>query len=331
MELPNLGNPKLKTKAKKGGLFKGLLFWAFTGLLFYHGGAWLFRAIAWHALEIEKATSGVLEKTIPLQVVVIREETSLAAPVDGTLTRVVQEGERVAAGGTIAQLKAAGVAVGDSGVRDIAASFAGQVCYHPDGLEKVLQPAFIEQIDPKEVFPLAQRARTVEGGEIVKAGVPVIRLVNNLHPLFLYARVEEIPANWQEKKQVILRWPGQEDKITARIVRSYPLDGQLVMVLKLDKWSSQWLHTRLASMEAIGDRYEGMVLPRAALVALEDGSFGVYYLAEKQVKFQQVKVVGIVGGRAVVQGLREGTEVVVNPYWGRVLGGKVDLKRQDSR
>ncbi|MGB9859381.1 MAG: HlyD family efflux transporter periplasmic adaptor subunit [Moorellaceae bacterium] len=319
MELSNLENLRRRSRPRKRSLLLGLLFWAFIGSLVYEGGAWLCRAVAWQALKTEKATGGVLEKIIPLEAVVIREESSLAAPVDGLLIRVVQEGERVAAGATIARLQAAGVAAGETGLRDISAPFAGQVCYHPDGLEKVLQPAFIEQLQPQEVFTLAYRSQAAEGEGTVKAGRPVVRLVNNLHPLYLLALLEDPPSAWQDKKQVVLRWPGQAENIPARVVRSYSLEGRWVIIFRLDRWGDQWLHVRVAHIEGLADKYRGVILPRSALVVREDGSQGVYFLEKKQIGFQAVQVAGEVGEKVAVQGLKEGTEVILNPYWVRFL------------
>ncbi|MGI9951130.1 HlyD family efflux transporter periplasmic adaptor subunit [Moorellaceae bacterium AZ2] len=315
-------DPRGKRRALKKSLVRGLFWGGLFLFLLYQGVSRLLLVIAWQALQTQQVASGVLEKTISLETVVVREETFLAAPADGTLIRVIPEGERVAAGGTIAQVQVAAVAVGDAGVRDLKAPFAGQVCYHPDGLERVLQPGLLEQLDPPEVFSLARRARPAGEGSAVKAGTPVVRLVNNLQPLFLYTILPKVPSGWQEKKRVTLRSPDQAETVSARVERLYPLEDRYVLVLRIDKWGSRWLHGRATTVEAVVEKYSGVLVPRTAVVTLEDGSTGVYRLVGREVKFQQVEVVGVVDERAAVQGLKEGSEVVVNPYWVRFLKGK---------
>ncbi|GFN24061.1 HlyD family efflux transporter periplasmic adaptor subunit [Thermanaeromonas sp. C210] len=320
--LPSSGLPRKRRGSRTKKLIRGLFWGGILLFLLYQGASRLLFFIAWQALETRQVTAGILEKTISLETVVVREETLLAAPADGTLIRLIPEGERVAAGGTIAQVELAGVAVGDAGVRDLKAPFASQVCYHPDGLEKVLQPAMLEKFDPPEVISLARRARPAGEERGVRAGTPVVRLVNNLQPLFLYAMLPEVPPAWQEKKRVILRSPGQEDSLSAKVDRLYSLGDDYVLVLRIDKWGSWWLHRRVVTVEAIAESYDGVVVPQTALVTLEDGSVGVYCLVGREAKFQQVEIVGAVEERAAVRGLKEGSEVVVNPYWVRFLGGK---------
>jgi len=319
---PSSGLPQKRRGSRLKKLFRGLLWGSLLLFLLYQGIGRLLFFIAWQALEIQQATAGRIEKTVSLEAVVVREETFLAAPADGTLTRIIPEGERVAAEATVARVELAGVAAGEVGVRELKAPFAGQVCYHPDGLEKVLQPPGLDNLDPLEVISLARRARPRGEEREVRAGVPVVRLVNNLQPLFLYAVLPDVPPAWEEKKRVGLRAPGEEELLWARVDRLYSWGDGYVLVLRIDKWGSRWLHPRVVTVEAVAESYAGMVVPRTALVLLEDGSAGVYCVVGRDVKWRQVEIVGAVGERAAVRGIQEGAEVVANPYWVRFLTRK---------
>lgn len=300
-------------------LFPALLGLAFLSLMFYQAGLGLIRLVAWRALDTERPQAGLLEKTTRLKALVIREETVLTAPAGGTLEKVVPEAERVAAGGTIARIKLAGVAAGDTGVRNIVAPFAGQVCYHPDGLETTFKPGIWEKISYHDIFSLAQKATPNSPQETVRTGDSLIRLVNNLHPLFLYTVVDELPPEWEKQKQVTLLWPDREERLKVKIVNLYIVDNRTVLVLRLDNWGSEWLDKRLVEIEAVVERYPGFILPRKALVVLPGGSQGVYILSGKGVRFQEVQVVGTVGDKISVQGIKPDVEVVTNPFWTRWL------------
>lgn len=300
-------------------LFPAFLGLAFLGLMFYQVGLGIIKMIAWRALSTERPLPGLLEKTTRLTALVIREEIVLPAPAGGVLERVVPEGERVATNGTIAQIKLAGVAAGDTGVRSITAPFAGQVCYHPDGLENTFKPGIWEKMSYRDIFSLAQKALQNKSGETVRTGDLVIRLVNNLHPLFLYTIVDELPPEWKKEKQVTLVWPGQEERLKVKVVNLYMVDNRAVLVLRLDNWGSEWLDKRLVELEAVVERYPGFILPRQALVILPDGSHGVYILSGKGVRFQEVQVVGMVGDKISVQGVKPEMEVIINPFWTRWL------------
>ncbi|MCG0276972.1 MAG: hypothetical protein L5656_00345 [Thermanaeromonas sp.] len=300
-------------------LFPALLGLAFLSLVLYQAGLGIMRLVAWRALDTERPQAGVLEKTTHLKALVIREETFLTAPAGGTLERVVPEGERVAAGGTIARVKLAGVEPGDTGVRNIVAPFAGLVCFHPDGLENTLKPGVWEKISHHDIFSLAQKATPNSPGETVRTGEPLIRLANNLHPLFLCAVVDGLPQEWEEKKQVTLVWPGEKDRLKVKMVKLYTVNNQKVVVLRLDNWGSEWLDKRLVEVEAVVEHYSGFILPRKALVILPDGSKGVYILSGKGVRFQEVQIVGTVGDKMSVQGIKPNVEVILNPFWTRWL------------
>ncbi|SMB94417.1 putative membrane fusion protein [Thermanaeromonas toyohensis ToBE] len=300
-------------------LFPALVGLAFLSVMIYQGGLGLVKLVAWRALSTERPLPGSLEKTTHLKALVIREEIVLTAPAGGILKRVVPEAERVAAGGTIAQIKLAGVASGDTGIRSITAPFAGQVCYHPDGLENVLRPGIWEKMSYHNIFSLTSKATQFSPGETVQAGEPLIRLVNNLHPLFLYIVVDEVPPEWKLQKQVSLLWPGQEDRLKLKVANLYMVDNRAVLVLRLDNWGNEWLDKRLVELEAVVERYPGFILPRQALVTLPDGSKGVYVLSGREVRFQEVQVVGMVGDKMSVKGVNPNVEVVINPFWTRWL------------
>ncbi|MDN5361198.1 MAG: hypothetical protein PWP70_245 [Moorella sp. (in: firmicutes)] len=274
------------------------------------------RAIAWHFLLIQQVDSGTLEDNLPLEVYIAREEQVLTAPATGNLTPVVPEGERVPVGATIARLLP--VAAGAHPV-DLKAPYPGQVSYETDGLEGSLQPAKLGNTSYQDLKRLVNLARPVTARGQVREGDPVVRLVNNLAPLRLYAPLKERPAGWQEGREVTLKVPGSNGDVRARLLRLQDEGNQQAAILEVATWDSNWLLPRQMQVVAVLHRYRGIIIPASALADGPGGKQGVYLLGARELQWQPVEVLGQVGDQVAVQGLTDGSEVVLRPRVARWL------------
>ncbi|WP_338819366.1 hypothetical protein MTCOM_07920 [Moorella thermoacetica] len=274
------------------------------------------RAVAWHFLLTRQVDTGTLEDNLPLEVYIAREEKVLTAPVTGTLTPVIPEGERVPVGATIANLLP--VAAGTNPVA-IKAPYPGQVSYEVDGLEANLQPATLGNISYQDLKRLIALARPVTARGQVKEGEPVVRLVNNLDPLRLYVPLENWPAGWKVGQEVTLKVPGDNDEVRARIIRLQDEGNQRAAVMEVATWDNSWLLPRQMAVVAVLRRYRGIILPASALDVGPGGEKGVYVLGANSFKWQPVTIVGQVGDQVAVRGLEAGAEVVLRPRLARWL------------
>jgi hypothetical protein len=70
---------------------------------------------------------------------------------------------------------------------------------------------------------------------------------------------------------------------------------------------------RFAKASLLGDETKGVTVPASALMHRE-GGMGIYTLVEATVRFRSVEVKALGEEKAVVDGLREGTAVITNPW-----------------
>jgi putative membrane fusion protein len=285
----------------------------------------LLKFIAWRLLEVERVNDGVLHEKLAMQVYIARQEEVIIAPAAGKLLPLVTEGERVPEGATIARLLLPlAIAPDKTEAIDLKAPFAGQVSYKSDGLEKVLRPGNLEYINLQELTELAGLATLVTAGGQVKTGMAIIRLVNNLEPLGLYAVVDEWPPGWQQGKVVTLELPGQQVQLKASITGRQDAGDSKVVIMEVPNWDSRWLHPRQVEVNAILNNYRGVIVPVKSLSTRPGGEKGVYLYDTKELKWQAVTCLGQVGDRVAIDGIKAGSEVVTNPHLARWLVAQED-------
>lgn len=257
---------------------------------------------------------GELKKPYSAEGIIIRDETVINSPADGELIMLVEEGARVRAGDSVAEIKTAGA---DPGVPVLTAlvraTRTGLVSLRVDGLEGVLKPG---QTDIFDAARLPQ-SKGDGGSRQLKCskGQPVLKIIDNLSPLVICVRVPGgLPPEVSKKGGVSIVWEGRETG--GRIVDAGSYDGGTQLVLEVFNYPSDFLSIRKISMELVGERVSGFIVPSDALVA-KDGSQGLYLMDREEVQWVPVKVDGAVGDRTAVSGadLAPGGRYVINPRW----------------
>lgn len=315
-------SPRPRRRIKYGRLILPVMSLVLVTLVLWLGLQWTLKTLAWHFIPVQRVDNGVLEDRLTLQVYIARKEQVIVAPVTGKLIPLVPEGERVPEGATIARLLPVAVEPYGPGPIDIKAPFSGQVSYQTDGLEKVLQPANLENISYQELKGLVKLASPVSAGGQVKSGTAIIRLVNNLEPLGIYVVMDEWPHSWQEGERVLLKVPGQDTEVQARITRMQDAGSQKVVIMEVPRWDISWLKPRQVEVNAILNYYRGVIVPVEALSTGPGGEPGVYLFDTRGIKWQPVTNLGQVGDKAAVRGLKAGSEVVTKPKLARWLADK---------
>ncbi|NLW08077.1 MAG: hypothetical protein GX039_08920 [Clostridia bacterium] len=324
--------PLTKKRRRKGKKYRhlviSLVLLALAALLLWLGLQGALRSVAWRLLAVERVNQGVLQDKLTMEVYLARQEEVIIAPAAGKLMPLVTEGERVPEGATIARLLPLAIDPEGRGAIDLKAPFAGQVSYLTDGLEKVLQPGNLENITLQEITELAGLARPVTSGGQVKPGTAIIRLVNNLEPLGLYAIVDEWPPGWQQGKTVSLELPGDLSSeggyVKARITGRQDAGDRKVVIMEVPGWDLRWLNPRKLEINAIINKYRGVIIPAEALSSGQKGEMGVYLYNTRGLKWQEVTSLGQVGDKLAVEGIEAGAEVVTNPHLARWLTNERD-------
>lgn len=265
--------------------------------------------IASRFVQLTLAGEGVVQNNITVSGVFVRDEQIVAAPVTGMLTWQVKEGTRLSAGTPVAEL-----ASGDQ-VVTVTAPGAGVVALWLDGLEGVLQPGTVSEIDLAGLLRQPPPKQQFGNGEVVKQGSMLFKIVDNYRCVFLFALpYAEYRTTGLADKQLLKFIFDSGQKMFGSLV-SYHKDGKGMVTLaaELSPEARARLPGRFASAELLGSETKGITVPASALVQREGGS-GIYTLVEATVRFRSVDVKALGKEKAVVDGLREGATVIVNPW-----------------
>lgn len=254
---------------------------------------------------------GVLEEAITASGVIVRDERLVSAPVTGTLRWVVVEGERLAVGRTVAVLT-----MSENTAREVTTPAPGLVILHLDGLEGVLQPQSLAEVDVEPTRKLSLKTQEFTDGDLVQQGSILFKVVNNFHWYFVAQLSPGDVTALDGSKSFLMRFsfmPVQEvwgkvemiqkdDKPTVAFVMQDQIDGCFT--------------ERFAEADIIVRSTRGIVLPVSALVKRGD-EIGVYTLEKSVVRYRAVDVLELSEKKVVIDGLRKGLQVITNPKWVR--------------
>lgn len=304
---------RLKTVARKAVLFAvGMSILYLVAVQALHWAR--FRMIETGALG-----RGELKKPYSAEGIIIRDETVIISPADGELVMLVEEGARVRAGDSVAEIKTAGA---DPGVPVLSAlvraARTGVVSLRVDGLEGVLKPGQTDIFDAARLPESTPRIIGDGGPRQIKCskGQPVLKIIDNLSPLVICIRVPGGLPPEASKKGGLVTVVREGRETGGRIVEAGSYDGGTQLVLEALNYPADFLNIRKVSMQLVGERVSGFIVSSASLAA-RDGRQGLYLMARDEVKWVPVNVEGAVGDRSAVSGsdLAPGARYVTNPRW----------------
>lgn len=262
------------------------------------------------------------EKKTPATAWVVRKEKIITAPISGTIKPLINDGERVRVGDKVAVVEGGLDSRGNPERLNISVDSSGYICFHPDGLEKILTPDNLDKVVPEQLLSRAVDAKPVTR---VSSGQPFAKIIDNLSPSFLYIpRREASEPSLALSQKVWYRISGQDRLEEAQVVRVSPQAA----VLKLLRWNGQLQEVRKADIELIFSRLYGILVPRSAMVE-KDGAKGIYIVHEGKVKWKSIEIVGDWGEEIVIKGLEPGTRIILNP--GLVREGRRISTNSQSR
>ncbi|MHB1127857.1 MAG: HlyD family efflux transporter periplasmic adaptor subunit [Bacillota bacterium] len=269
-------------------------------------------------IKVEIASYSVLEEVVPLDGIIIKGETVLTAPVTGDLYTVVPEGKRVRVGEVLVRVRALGT-TGETEGQDfpVVAPVTGMVSYHFDGLEHVLSPYILDELDMEKIDQIvSQPGQKSAAKSTVKKGEILVKIVDNIGGLEIYATPDRGVLTRQLKvgQNVELRVVGLENTIKAQVKNVQDTPEKWRVLFVTSEFLPQALTDRQIHLEMVAHRLSGIILPRQAL-AVEDGKDGVYVVTTRGIRWREIQQVGIIGDQVAVEGIPEGTRVVLNPRY----------------
>lgn len=264
-----------------------------------------------NSIAFEKAKSSVLYDTIPAEGMTIYGETLYSAAYDGEFEAAVEEWADVNSGQTVGVLTAAATDMeSEEIVIDMTATHAGIVSFSFDGLEGVVTPGNLEQMELARLDEF-YRSYALATTKTIAAGSPVFKVIEVKGEPRFYLRVDKTAFGEIPTGSLSLRF-SDEDVVAATILQGEVLDDVYVLILKLPTMNRDFYLERQRTLDVVVETYKGIVVDTASLVE-KDGAKGVYTAKNGIAVFAPVEVIETVGEQVVVEGLEEGTYFISNP------------------
>lgn len=248
----------------------------------------------------------VLEKSMKVTALVVRDEKVLTAPFTGKLKMLAEKGERIPAGAVVVSV------VNGPAEEEVISFWSGVVSYEIDGLENTFRPQNIEEIAKKGIFNWRYKETSLYEGQRVNIGQPVCKILDNLCLYLLLELKDDVVQSYiAPDERLELKLKGR-DRIYTVPEEILPVqNGKRVLVFRLYNIPETFLYNRWVELELVIQKFHGTVVPREAL-SFYQGEAGVFVEGEEQEKiFQAVSIIGEVDEQVVVKGLEPGTRVWV--------------------
>jgi putative membrane fusion protein len=265
--------------------------------------------VASRFVQVTLAEKGVIQNNLAVSGMFLRDEQVVAAPVTGRLTWLVREGTRLAAGTPVAEL-----AYGNQ-MLVVSAPEAGVVALWLDGLEGVLQPGKLPEIDLAGLLRQPPPKRQPENGELVEQGSMLFKMADNYRCSFLFALPhDEFLTLGLDNGHLLHFTFDSGQKMSGRLAwHNTDANGYVTLAAELLPDVGAGLPGRFAEALLLVEETRGVTVPASALVQREGGT-GIYTLVEATVRFRSVEIRAVGKGKAVVEGLNEGITVIANPW-----------------
>lgn len=202
----------------------------------------------------------------------------------------------------------------------IHAPVAGVVSFHLSGVEEKFTLDKMSKMGIYEFVALGGLENILpagQGGDRVKAGNPIIRLVDNFNlNLAVILPLKDMQLLENKKTGTIIFPELEHWEINSTLVSTDSRGDMGVIIFQLAAYRPELLEQRKWAIQIVGERCRGLVLPREAL--LKQGSeIGVYTKQKERIVFQPVVVIGGNGDMVVVEGISLYEEVITNSTWVR--------------
>ncbi len=174
----------------------------------------------------------------------------------------------------------------EGGIKYANAPFAGVPVYSLDGYEEVLCPDNISEIVPSEVA--GAKAKTINFSKGLKAGDPVMKIVNN-HLWYLVCSLNiDFVKDLKEGSVVTLDIAGEESSnIRARVENITPQDDgtdDTIVTFQSRDFFPALYEGRSVDLTVVKGKYSGLVVPLSAITK-KDGMYMVEVLdADKTIE-----------------------------------------------
>lgn len=267
--------------------------------------------------KVEQVRHGVIQNTVEGSGILVRSEKVVSAPRTGILKVIIPEGERVRVGEVVAHVIVVSLdsKTGET-LFNVIAPVSGIVSYHLDGLENIYSAKNIAELDLAKVETMTGESSQVLPGTQVEEGRPLLKIVNNLDPMYLIASASDLAISEKDIKKsfLISLNSGKKDEVKAVLVEQNFRGKPGRFLLSIANYDNRLAVPRNIDFTIVTERFEGYVLPTGAIVTKEDKD-GIFTVYKERIKWKEVNVVGKSEGKIVISGVTPDIKVILNPEY----------------
>jgi hypothetical protein len=199
---------------------------------------------------------------------------------------------------------------------------AGMVSYYTDNLEGTLIPQLVVRPGVRadlvtQLGKLKPRPHESKDGGKVQPGDRLFKVVDN-HRLWLVVDIPAPPVILSRGDRVWVNispgGKGEAQLYPATVTGVSPQGNRKnqVAILEIAEYKASFNSLRRLKVSVIYGNYQGVLIPRTALVKRGDG-WGVYLRDEGISRYTAVTLVGMDSRRAAVTGIPDGARIIVRP------------------
>ncbi len=241
------------------------------------------------------------------EALIVRDEEIIQAPISGRVELMVGEGDRLASGIKLAEIKSSNQR------QKIFNHQAGIVSFAVDGLEKKVNIDNLEQINLSDFDDLNGNYKHLLSGDRIKKEEPLYRIVNNFK-LFLVVKVPVSQVDRFRMNELIFIEQRNSDKLyEARIIDIRANLEDTFFFIELEQFIPEWINRRKIELNIIKNIYRGIKIPRKALFSQPSGQGVLKVSGYNKYQFQELVILDGNDDHVIVSGLEIGEEVIINP------------------
>lgn len=170
---------------------------------------------------------------------------------------------------------------------------SGLVSYTIDGLEEIYSLKSLSNFTPDKFRIIERNIHKNNDDCEVTSGEPIFKIIDNYK---WYLVVKLMPGSSIDKlnegKDVYIKFIEKNEKIRGKVYKVNKGSNEYIVVFEFDSYLYNFYNERYVDIEIITDTYNGLKIPKSAIVK-KDGIDGVYIKdISSIVKFRPVKIIG---------------------------------------
>lgn len=241
------------------------------------------------------------------EALIVRDEKVITSPISGRVKLMVGEGDRLATGKKLAEIKSA------NNNQKIFNQKAGLVSFAVDGLETKVNLDNLNKLNLQQFEKLNGHYKQLLSGDKIAEGDPLYRIVNNFK-LFIIVKVPKTQLErFRINELIFLEQKNSEELFEARIVDIRQSLEHSFFQIEIEQFVPEWINRRKIKLNIIKNIYRGIKIPKKAVFNQPSGRGVLKVTGYNKYEFKKIKILNGNDHSVIVDGLEVGEEIITNP------------------